>query len=284
MSHQNVEVRGLFFYPVKSCRGIELQQAQLTAEGMPYDRQWMIVAANGRAVTQRDIALLALVETALEDASLVLSRPGHGAIRVPLEHAADAAQQPRLQVKIWKDECTAIEVSPQASDWVTQALESTRSLRLVRMAPGAERAQTSPEYLGENTRVQFADAAPYLVIDEASLERLNSVLVDKGDTAVPMNRFRPNIVVRGLPPFGEHETGSLGNERYRFNFRLPCERCVVPTINQQTAERHPAKEPFATLRDINPLDPKRRQPLFGQYATLQTGAGETIIVGETLQG
>ena len=125
-------------------------------------------------------------------------------------------------------------------------------------------------------------AAPFLIANEASLERLNEVLLGKGEEAVPMNRFRPNIVIRGLDSFDEHGLELLGNDSYRFNFRTPCERCVVTTIDQETAVRHPRKEPFATLRDLNPRDLERRQPLFGQYATLQDWAGGKIAVGDLL--
>ncbi len=284
----NAEVRELFVYPLKSCKPIALREAELTPEGLRFDRQLMVVNASGRAQTQRDISLLSQIHTALRGDVLVLSRPGYGSTELSLLDESQALKHQPLEMKpaqtvnVWKDECNTVAASDEASLWLTQAVESSMALNIVKMAPGFIRAQSSPAELGEDTHVQFADAAPFLIVNEASLDRLNEVLLGKGETAVPMNRFRPNIVIRGLDPFGEHEQQVLGNAFYRFNFRMPCERCVVPTIDQETSVRHPRKEPFATLRDLNPRDPERRQPLFGQYATLQDWAGGKIAVGDLL--
>jgi uncharacterized protein YcbX len=277
----NAEIRGLFVYPLKSCRPIALQEAELGPQGLKFDRHFMVVSDSGRAQTQRDIPLFSQIHTALDGDLLVLSRPGFGSTELTLLENDQSFAQVQT-IKVWKDECDTVAVSDAASLWLTRAVESSTSLKIVRMAVGFIRPQTSPAELGADTHVQFADAAPFLVSNEASLDRLNDVLRDKGESAVPMNRFRPNIVIRGLDAFGEHGLQLLGNDSYRFNFRVPCERCVVPTIDQETSVLHPRKEPFATLRDLNPLDPQRRQPLFGQYATLHAGAGATIAVGDSL--
>jgi hypothetical protein len=232
--------------------------------------------------------LLSQIHTALHGDVLVLSRPGYGSTELPLLDDSQALKQKPLKrqpvqtIKLWKDEFDTVTAGDAASLWLTQAVESSAALNIVRMAPGFIRVQSSPAELGADTHVQFADAAPFLIVNEASLDRLNEVLLGKGETAVPVNRFRANIVIRGLEAFGEHDLKLLGNEFYQFNFRMPCERCVVPTIDQATSVRHPRKEPFATLRDLNPRDPERRQPLFGHYATLQAGAGGKITVGDLL--
>jgi uncharacterized protein len=277
------EVRGLFVYPLKSCKPIALHEAELSPQGLKFDRHWMVVTESGRAQTQRDIPLLSQIQTELRGDLLVLSRPGHGSTELSL---LDDGQPPTTQqvqtIKVWKDECDTVAASDAASRWLTQATQSSTALKIVRMAPGFVRAQSSPAELGADTQVQFADAAPFLIANEASLDRLNRVLLGKGEAVVPMNRFRPNIVIRGLEPFGEHRQHVLGNAVYRFNFRMPCERCVVPTIDQETSIPHPRKEPFATLRDLNPRNLERRQPLFGQYATLQDWTGGKIAVGDLL--
>lgn len=279
-----LNVTGLFIYPLKSCKGIALQTANLNAEGLQYDRQWMVlVGESGRFRTQRDIPLMSQIETALQGNQLLLSRPGYGSIGLPLTDSHTASSGEHLQTKIWDDACDTVVASEEASSWLTQALESTAPLKIVRMAPGYVRPLSHNDVLGEGTHIQFADAAPFLVTEEASLGRLNEVLVEKGEQAVPMNRFRPNIVVRGAQPFEEHGLETLENSSYRLLLRMPCERCVIPTIDQDNSILHPRKEPFATLRQLNPREPKRRQPLFGVYATLASGAGTVIKVGDELQ-
>jgi len=278
----SAEVRTLFVYPIKSCKAIPLTGAQLTPQGFRHDRQWMVLNDAGRPQTQRDIPHLSQIEIALDGETVVLSRPGHGSVAMPISDLPRPGPEALVHTKLWKDECETVLASEEASRWLTQALGSHQALRLVRMAPGFTRPQSSPEALGADTHIHFADAGPFLIIGEASLQRLNEVLAGKGESTVPMNRFRPNIVVRGLQPFGEHAGGMLGNARYRFNLRVPCERCVVPTIDHESSELHPKKEPFNTLRDLNPRDLEKRQPLFGQYATLEMGAGEKMAVGDVL--
>jgi hypothetical protein len=137
--------------------------------------------------------------------------------------------------------------------------------------------------MGSETRIVFADAAPYLVASEASLEALNRELVARALRQVPMNRFRPNVVVRGLAAFQEHGVAMLSGSDYALRFRAPCERCVVTTINQDTAERDPQRQPFRTLVDINPMPGNPRGPAFAENATLETGNGAMIAVGDRLQ-
>jgi uncharacterized protein YcbX len=152
------------------------------------------------------------------------------------------------------------------------------------MKPGFQRPQNRPELLGENTTTFFADAAPYLVANEASLDALNQSLVAGGHQAVPMNRFRPNIIIRGLEAFAEHRLSRLDGEGFRLGFCHPCERCVVTTIDQETAEKHPGRQPFKTLRDINPMPAKKPAPAFGHNAILSQGEQTTLNTGSTLTG
>jgi uncharacterized protein YcbX len=96
-----------------------------------------------------------------------------------------------------------------------------------------------------------------------------------------MNRFRPNIVVRGLEPFAEHRAGALAGEGWRLDLADACERCLVTTVDQQTALRDPAREPYLTLRRINPVPGPKPAPLFAQHAILASGEGDSITVGAT---
>ena len=150
------------------------------------------------------------------------------------------------------------------------------------MAPGFVRPQSQPEKLGKKTATHFADAAPFLVANESSLDVLNHELETRGHNTVPMNRFRPNIVVRGLAPFAEHEIAELSSENYRLGLCHPCERCVVTTIDQATGIKTPDRQPFRTLGEINPMPGTKRSPAFAQNAILKEGDGQAIALGDRL--
>jgi uncharacterized protein YcbX len=276
----NVEVTALSIYPVKSMKGIAVDRAVLTAVGLEHDRRFMVVRSDGQFVTQRELPMLALIHTQLENGGISLTRDGFGRVDVP----PDRLQGEEIQTKVWGDHCTTIDQGKEISRWLESALESSESLRLVRMKEGFRRPQNRPELLGEDTTTHFADSAPYLVTNESSLDALNRHLVSNGHQAVPMNRFRPNIVIRGLDAFAEHQLSRLRTENYQLDFCHPCKRCVVTTINQDSAEKHPGGQPFKTLRDINPMPGKKPAPAFGQNAILTTGEHATVALGDKLSG
>ncbi len=274
-----VEVTGLFVYPVKSMRGIPLDAARLNPLGLEHDRRFMVVRENGDFVTQRNLPRLALVETELEPGGVVLSRDGYGRIFVPFGTEGGA----QLKTRVWKDECRVSDQGETVSKWLTEALESPDRLLLVAMQDGFIRPQGKADLLGANTHTLFADAAPFLVASEASLAELNRELVLRGHDAVPMNRFRPNIVLSGLEPFAEHGLESLQGDGFGLGLAHPCERCVVTTIEQSTAERNADWEPYRTLSDINPMPGRDKKPAFGHNAILADGENRTIRIGDTLE-
>lgn len=278
MSPQNIEITGLTVYPVKSMKGIALESTVLTPQGLEHDRRFMVVRDNGAFVTQRDMPLMALVHTALEPGGLVLSRDGFGQVFMPF----DSEGGERIHTRVWKDPCETTDQGEVISNWLTECLESAEPLRLVSMARDYIRPQGKPDKLGEKTQTLFADAAPFLVANQDSLARLNQELVSRGNEAVPMNRFRPNIVISGLPAFDEHSTDWLQAKNFTFRLCYPCQRCVVTTIDQATARKNPDWEPYKTLCDINPMPDKRTAPAFGQNAVLDAGAGEIVRRGDQL--
>jgi len=268
----------LTIFPIKSMKGNDLDSTELTSAGLARDRRFMVVRANGRFVTQRDLPRLALIRTALVEDGVRLSLESHGERTVPF---TSRGGEP-VSTKVWGDECQAVDEGEDVSRWLTSALQSENPLRLVRMAEGFVRPQGNPLELGEDTHTFFADAAPFLVANEASLEALNRELAERGLSQVPMNRFRPNIVVRGLEPFAEHGLAIMRSAGYGLNLCYPCERCVVTTIDQATAQKDSDWQPFRTLRDINPVPGKKPAPAFGQNAALEHGAGTRISVGDVL--
>lgn len=273
-----ITITELNIYPVKSLRGISLQQSRLSTQGLEHDRRWMVVRDNGRFVTQRDLAQLALIDTRLDAQGVILARSGFGSILLPFDKLAGTA----ISSKVWSDAVETTDEGDEVAAWLTAATESNKPLRIVRMAAGFERSHSDADRFGKENATLFADGSPYLLANQSSLTALNTELQHRGHQAVPMNRFRPNIVVQGLLAFAERATEVLTNESYAFSLRDACERCVVPTIDQDTAIRNPRHEPFKTLTDINPM-PGKRTPAFAENSVLINGAGQLICVGDRLQ-
>lgn len=272
---EQLTLSGLYVYPVKSMKGIALKAAELTAKGLRHDRRWMVVRPEGRFVTQREEPRLALIQTRLENAGVRLSRNGHGTVFLPFESRGGD----RIRTRVWGDECQAEDEGEETSRWLTAAIGSETPFRVVRMAAGFERPQNPAARFGAGTTVDFADAAPLLVTSEGSLQVLNQELEAQGHAAVPMNRFRPNVVLQGLPPFVEHGLTSLTGDGWRIELVDHCERCMVPTVDQQTGMRDPAREPYMTLRRINPVPGPKPAPAFGVNARVASGEGQRLVLG-----
>lgn len=274
-----IEVSALYVYPVKSLAGIALDQARLGPQGLAHDRRWMLVREGGRFVSQRENAALALLRCQLDDRGLTLLADGLS----PLRLDDDGLEGHRVPVSVWKDQWEALDAGDRAADWVTRATGSAEPLRLVRMTDDVRRPQGRPDRYGEATTTGFADGAPYLVASTASLACLNAALVASGKAAVPMNRFRPNIVLEGLEAFAEHGIRTVDGPGYQLSLCDPCERCVITTIDQATGRPDPGREPFVTLARLNSMPGKPRSPAFAENAVLTSGDGQQIRVGDPLR-
>lgn len=275
-------ISSLHIYPVKSLQGIALTHATLTTQGLAFDRQWMLVDAAGHFVTQRQIPLLARIRTRLTADSLVLEHAGLPPLLIPLTPLP--AQ--RCEVVVWRDACIGCEEGETASRWLTQAVGQWQGsdLRLVRFAPEKVRP-VDPAYMaGDSADTAFSDGYPFLIVSVASLDALNVQLLAKGGDAVPMARFRPNIVLSGMAAFGENDCQTLtaADASYRFAIRKPCQRCKITTVDQCTGLIANPQEPLRTLTAMNPY-PHLTGAYFGQNATLTTGHGVAVKVGDRLQ-
>jgi uncharacterized protein YcbX len=267
-------VTALNIYPVKSCRGIALDRARIAAAGFLHDREWLIVDANGRFVTQREEPRLALIVPTLSDpesadAGLTLAAPGNGTLTVPL----DLRQRP-VEVTCWRDRCAAFDAGSQAADWLEAFLGTAH--RLVRFNPERPRP-SDPAWTGDVRALnQFTDAFPWLILSEASLRDLNTRLT----VQLPMNRFRPNIVVAGLPAYGEDALHELYDHDVRLRVVKGCTRCAVTTTDQATGART-TDEPLRTLGKYR-HDRQLKGVTFGQNAILIDGLGCELRVGQEL--
>lgn len=264
-----MHVSALYLYPVKSCRGIAVTSAEADEFGFIGDRRFMVVQeADGLFLTQRAHPRMALIETALTSDDLTLSAAGHGQVTIPF-----TASTGKRQVTVWKSTVTADDCGDEPAHWLSRYLGG--SLRLVRMGEAFRRPMTKSAARPGDV-VTFADAEPFLVISEASLADLNGRLVAKGEPALPMNRFRPNLVVAGCEPYAEDRWNRINIGGMTFRNGGLCARCPITTTNQETAER--GKEPLKTLATYrrDPVDTTNLN--FGVNLIHETKRG-TVKVG-----
>ena len=259
-----------------------MSDAVLTTQGLAFDRQWMLVDAAGKFVTQRQMPALARISTRLTAECLVLEHAGLPPLSIPLAPIPDN----RCAVTVWRDTCMGCDEGAAASHWLTQAVGQWQGgdLRLVRFAPEGVRP-VDPAYMdGDSADTAFSDGYPFLIVSEASLAAVNVQLLANGAEAVPMARFRPNIVLSGMSAFGENDckTFTAADASYCFTLRKPCQRCKTTTVDQHTGVIANPKEPLRTLTAMNPY-PHLSGAYFGQNATLTLGCGAVIKVGDQVQ-
>jgi uncharacterized protein YcbX len=255
-----IRIDSLYVYPVKSCAGIALRRAQLTPRGLLHDREWMVVTPQGRFVTQREAAQLALVRTALHEDALQLTAPGLPRLTVPFARHAPAES---TEVTVWGDTVLATDEGDAAASWFGEHLG--RDVRLVRFDQSRPRP-TDPEWSqGLQGFSSFADGFPVLVISRASLEDLNARL----PAALPIDRFRPNVLLAGCAPYAEDSIGALVSGEVRLRLVKPCTRCSITTVDQATGVAQ-GDEPLRTLRSYR-WDATMRGVKFGQNAIVESG-------------
>ncbi|WP_404345089.1 MOSC domain-containing protein [Vreelandella venusta] len=271
-----MKITQLTVYPVKSLQGIDVTQSEIHTHGLAWDRRWMLVDAQQRFVTQRQLPALATVSVALTSDSLVLSHPTVEPIAISLEEPAGNL---RL-VSVWDDHCKALPEGEAVSEWLEAALgEQAKGISLVRFATTFTRAVEEDFLAGGEAHTYFADGYPFLITTTGSLDALNSALVAGGNTPVPMNRFRPNIVVACDDAWQEDRWATIESDAYQLTLRKPCQRCKITTVDQQTGTVPTQAEPLKTLLALN-TQPHLKGAHFGQNATLTAGDSGVIRVGD----
>ena len=268
----------LFVYPVKSCAGIEVQQALLTETGLDLDRAWMVVDAQGVFLTQRTLPRMALIRPQLKTDEMVLHAPGMLALHVTI----DAVEAPST-VTVWRDTVPAWDMGAVAAQWFTYFLG--QPCRLVRFDPEHRRLSSMAWTGGVEAPNQFADGFPVLVASEASLEELNGRLVAAGHAAVGMERFRPNVVLAGLDAHDEDRVDLVrvdGGAEGDVHLQpvKPCARCPIPNIDPATAQIDPAVGD--TLRAYRQDKRLNGAVTFGMNAIVRQGAGQLLRVGQRI--
>ena len=260
-----VSVEEINVYPLKSGRGIPRAWVQVTSTGFEWDRHWMVIDERRRFLTQRTHPLMARIETEITSSELVLRAPGLEPLSLPLE-----ARGEPVSVTIWKDECPGLDQGDDASTWISAMLGER--LRIVRVPSHPER-WANREFAGPiPAPVAFPDAYPVLVCNRASLEDLNARMPEP----IPMQRFRPNIVLSGLPAFAEDRIASVAIGAVVLRLVKPSTRCVITATDQSTGER--STDPLPILRDFR-FDRTLLGVTFGENAVIASGVGTRIERG-----
>jgi uncharacterized protein YcbX len=256
----------LFIHPVKSAAGIACDSAVLGPHGLEHDREWMIVDAAGRFLTQRDEARLALLAVAIADGRLELSNPQGPGPSLPLAHEGEARE-----VIVWRSQCAAFDAGDEAAQFLSDWLG--RPLRLVRFDARRPRLSNHDWTAGRDVPNQFTDSHPLLVLSQASVDDL-SVRVGK---RLSLERFRANLVLGGVMPYAEDDAGALAAGPARLTLTKPCTRCVITTIDHTRGERD-GDEPLRTLKSYR-LDKALRGVIFGRNAYATEGVGTVLRRG-----
>jgi uncharacterized protein YcbX len=243
-------VTQLYRYPVKSCRGEPLPAATVQPWGLAGDRRWMIVDAGGEVVTARERPRLLLITPLIaDDGGIRLTEAAMPDLAVPVPDGGEL-----IPVVVWDSKLLAAPAGAAADAWLSEI--AGEPVRLVYLDDPTRR-RPNPNYSRDGDRVSFADGYPLLLTAESSLGELNEAIAAgplAAEGPLPMRRFRPNVVVAGAAPWAEDGWRLLRIGDVVFRSVKGCDRCVVTTINPDTAAK--GKEPIATLARIRRWDGK----------------------------
>ena len=272
-------VSELVLYPIKSCAGLSVTEATLALDGLSangvHDREWMIVTRDGLFLTQREFPRMATIAPRIEADELVVEAPGMPPVRLPLAHDAAA---PTLEVLIWDEHVLAADCGENAAAWFSDAVGAP--CRLVRFRPDVVRPKISPWTGGLPAAARFSDGYPILLIGQSSLDDLNAKLAKAGREKLPMNRFRPNIVVEGIDAFEEDFVAAFTDDDISLRPVKPCARCPIPSVDQATGI--PGPDPLDILQTYRANARMDGAVTLGMNVIVEEGIGRTLRVGQEL--
>lgn len=302
-----MHISALHLYPVKSLRGISVQEARFDELGLEGDRRFLIIEESGKAITQRSDPALTLISTELTPEELVLRAPGSPELRVPLRAPAGTVQLLR-PTEVWRASgMLAEDCGAEAGQWFTQRLGRPahlvriggaflRPMPVRKMPSGAKYAtvpvgetggyhDTQGSDIPTEHRVSFADAFPFLMLGEASLDDLNQRIATHQDShalPLPLDRFRANLILADAPAYAEDSLGrfSIGRDAV-FVAGGGCSRCVMTITDQATGER--GVEPLRTLASYRRDPAKPTDLLFGQNILHESKSGVLRVGDRVMQ-
>jgi len=267
----------LVLYPIKSCAGLSVPEATLALAGLSaggvHDREWMIVTREGVFLTQREYPRMATITPRIDGDELVVEAPAMLPIHLPLAHDANA---PTIEVLIWDDHILAADCGDNAAAWFSDAIGAP--CRLVRFRPDVVRPKISKWTGGLPAAARFSDGYPILLIGQSSLDDLNARLTKAGRAQLPMNRFRPNLVVAGIDAFEEDFVAAFTDHDISLRPVKPCARCPIPSVDQATGI--PGPDPLDILQAYRANQRMDGAVTLGMNVIVENGVGRTLRVGQ----
>lgn len=262
-------LQSISIYPVKAARREDLRVARVSDRGLAGDREWMVTRPDGTFLSQRTHPALARLAATRSETGISLAFEGHAPITVRAFEGGCARE-----LRVWDDRMQGWDAGDRVADWLAAAIGVPA--RLARVMPTTGR-MADRQYVGErDVPVAFSDGYPILVCTTASLAELNRRL----PVPVPMNRFRPNLVVDGLDAFAEDRIRRVRIGEVVLHFVKPCTRCSVPTIDQDTGSL--STDPIPALKEFR-FDRALRGVTFGMNAWAEAAPGAEFCVGAEVE-
>lgn len=270
--NQMISISALYIYPIKSLGGLAIKTGKLTDRGLEHDRRFMLIDWENKFITQRECSKMALLQTNIENETLIVSEKYNSNNKISF--SLSPVGNKIITVRIWDDVCEAMLLPDAISFWFSTVLEI--DCRLVYMNETSIRLADT-KYVKLENRISLSDAYPLTIISESSLNDLNRKLNDN----LLMNRFRPNIVIKGSNAHQEDTFKKIIINGLTFYGVKLLARCPIITIDQHTSLR--GKEP---LQILSKYRKKNNKVFFGNnfiYETLgNISVGDEIIIQETI--
>jgi len=267
MKAPRIELTGIYVYPVKSLRGVRLEHVAIENGRLPGDRLWVLVDHHGRFMHQRDYPQMARIAATITPLGISVSTDGLPALPISRPAIGSIPESEVSHVRLWRRSAPVIHVSREADEWFTEALGVR--CQLMAFAPDAP-ALNVPNY---EVHSSLQDATPFHLTSESSLADLNGRMA----SPIPMNRFRPNLVVSGAAPYAEDAWMRIAIGESVFRWIKPCTRCVMTTTDQESGVRD-RREPLFTLSTYRRFG---SEVVFGHYLVADTRAG-VLRVGDAV--
>jgi len=277
-------ITDLTIYPIKSCAGLSVSKATVTATGLSvggvHDREWMLVDLQGQFISQREYPQMARIRCTITADNLCVNYDDMPSLSLPLVRQADNKSEKSIPVVIWEFALHADDAGDAAATWFSQALG--KSCRLVRFSEQAQRFANTKWTGDKLVPTRFSDGYPLLLVSQASLDDLNQKAAAQGRAPVPMDRFRPNIVLDGIEAFEEDyaETYGIGDE-IQLRPVKPCPRCPMPAVDQATGEVGPNPVDILQSYRANPI--VDGEITFGMNVIVEKGTGHRLSVGDDVE-